>query len=190
MRHYLPVNVPEALIKRLLRVIDFAPTAENRRELIFSLVDDLQQKKIFLARLMQYFEDFLENVQLPENLLFMERFLPIYRKKGVDVLFRGAPHFIIASAPKNALSPVTDCAIALSYLELFAPTMGLGTVWSELARVMIEEVLPELKNDLQIPENYLLGGVIAFGYPAVTYVRTVQREESQVKIYNATGIPR
>ncbi len=187
VRSYLPDNVPRSLIKSLLQGIDYAPTAENRRELVFSLIADRERQRSFLARLMKTFAAFLETSQLPENLRFMGRFLELYRRQGVDILFRGAPHLIIASAPENALAPKTDCVIALSYFELLAPTLGLGSVWCELGRVMIEKILPELKKDLGIPPGYAVNGIIAFGYPAVAYCRTVQREKSQVVIYPAAA---
>lgn len=53
---------------------------------------------------------------------------------GRDNLFRGAPHLLIASSPKTAPSPEADCFIALTYFELLAASMGLGTVWSGLAK--------------------------------------------------------
>jgi nitroreductase len=39
---------------------------------------------------------------------------------------------VVASAPKEATNGMVDVTLALSYLDLLAPTMGLGTCWAGL----------------------------------------------------------
>ena len=99
---------------------------------------------------------------------------------GQDIIFRGAPQFIIASAPKTGSSPEADCHIALSYFELMAASMGLGTVWSGLAKWSLTMFTPESLYKLGIPESYTIGYMMAFGRPAVIYHRTVQRENCHI----------
>jgi len=71
-------------------------------------------------------------------------------------------------------SPMPDCLIALSYFELFAQANGVGTVWNGLAKWAINDLVPEARHLLGIPDDHLTGYVMAFGKPAVHYHRTVQ----------------
>ena len=67
-----------------------------------------------------------------------------------------------------------DCLIALSYFELFAQANGIGTVWNGLAKWAINDLVPATRHLLGIPDDHLIGYVMAFGKPAVQYYRTVQ----------------
>ena len=70
--------------------------------------------------------------------------------------------------------------IALSYFELFAQTLGVGTVWDGLAKWAINDLLPEFRTRLGIPDDHVIGYAMAFGKPAVQYARTVQYGPPQV----------
>ena len=78
------------------------------------------------------------------------------------------------SVPKHVPSPLPDCLIALSYFELFAQANGVGTVWDGLAKWAINDLLPETRQRLGIPDDHLIGYCMVFGKPAVRYSRTVQ----------------
>ena len=111
---------------------------------------------------------------LPEALAFYAEFVRLWEEQGVDVLFRGAPHLLVASVPQDAVCPMQDCMIALSYFELFAQANGVGTVWDGLAKIAINDLLPESRARLGIPDDHLIGYAMAFGKPAVQYARAVQ----------------
>jgi len=67
-----------------------------------------------------------------------------------------------------------DCLIALSYFELFAQSLNVGTVWNGLAKWAINDLVPETRQRLGIPDGHQIGYVMSFGKPAVQYSRTVQ----------------
>ena len=116
----------------------------------------------------------------PPGMEFYANFIKMWEEEQVDFLFRGAPHFLIASAPKNVATPVEDCLIALSYFELFAQTLGVGTVWDGLAKWTINDLLPEFRHRLGIPDDHVIGYAMAFGRPAVQYARTTQHGPAQI----------
>ena len=102
-------------------------------------------------------------------------------EKGTQILFRGAPHLLITSAPADAPCPVQDTHIALTTFQLLAHAHGIGTVWDGIC-MMALGVCPEVVGKLGIPENHTLGYAIAFGEPAVEYQRTVQRGPALVNV--------
>jgi nitroreductase len=107
-------------------------------------------------------------------------FVNSWKENRVDILFRGAPHLLIASAPTNCPTPEVDCVIALSYFELFAQSYGIGTVWDGLATSAFVDLVPQMRQRLGIPEDHQIGYVMAFGKPAVQYVRTVQHHTALI----------
>ena len=81
-----------------------------------------------------------------------------------------------AETCKNA-----DPIIALSYLELYAASLGLGTVWDGFA-VALAQHFPKIEAQFHIPKHCQLGFVMALGIPAVAYARTPQLKTDNVEI--------
>lgn len=180
VRRYKDENVEPQLIERLLQVAWQAPTGVNARGVLFTVVDDKANMAGLRKLVMDRLAELVQADQLPAHLQFYASFVKLWQEKGIDTLFRGAPHLVIASAPKNAPCPEQDCLIALSYLELFAKSLGLGTVWDGLAKIAITELMPELTARLAIPADHRLGYVMAFGKPAVHYPRTVPLRPAKI----------
>ncbi|BCS54598.1 nitroreductase family protein [Geobacter sp. SVR] len=174
VRLYLDENLEPALLQRLLEVAWHAPTGINSRQVRLTVVDDRDKLAAFREQIMAGLSRLVRDGELPEGLGFFADFVRLWEDKGVDTLFRGAPHFLVASAPQEVVSPLPDCLIALSYFELFAQANGVGTVWDGLAKIAIDTLLPETRQILGIPEDHLIGYAMAFGRPAVSYARTVQ----------------
>ena len=98
---------------------------------------------------------------------------------GNDIIFRNAPHMIVVSAPPSASCADQDAIIALSYLELYAQSMGVGTLWCGLAQACLK-AFPELCEFLEIPEGHRPIYVMLFGPTDLKYTRTVQPNEYQI----------
>ncbi len=185
VRHYQDENLDPALIKRLLDVAWQAPTGVNMRQVHFSVIDDKENLAVFRNEVYQGLEELVESGQLPEDKAFFEGFVRVWKEKKVDVLFRGAPHLVVASAPKGGPSPFPDCIIALSYFDLFAQTLGIGTVWNGLVKWAINDLVPVLRTRLNIPADHLVGYAMAFGKPAVRYPRTIEKGSAKVVRFHA-----
>jgi nitroreductase/NAD-dependent dihydropyrimidine dehydrogenase PreA subunit len=174
VRRYRDENLDPALLQHLLEVAWHAPTGVNARQVRFTVVDDREKLDRIRAEVMTGLARLVRANALPEGREFFADFVRVWEEKGQDILFRGAPHLLVASAPQTVACPLQDCMIALSYFELFAQANGVGTVWDGLAKWAISELVPETKKTLGIPEDHLLGYCMVFGWPAVQYARTVQ----------------
>ena len=174
VRRYREENLEPELLQRLLEVAWHAPTGGNTRQVRFTVVDDRKKLSALHTEIMDGLAQLVRANALPEPLAFFADFVRMWEEQGIDVLFRGAPHFLVASAPQSAVSPLPDCLIALSYFELFAQANGVGTVWDGLAKIAINDLLPQTRARLGIPEDHVVGYAMAFGKPAVQYARTVQ----------------
>lgn len=179
VRRYEDENLAPALLHRLLEVASHAPSGVNARKVHFTVVDDRE----VMARLRQEMKETLvhlkENGQLKGGDYFKE-YVQKWEQTGNDTILRGAPHLVVASAPRDCPTPEVDCLIALSYFEIFAQSLGVGTVWNGLFTWILKEILPEFREKLGIPEDHQIGYTIAFGKPAVKYQRTVQHPAASV----------
>ena len=173
VRSYQDENIEPTVMERLLQVAWQAPTGVNARGVLFTVVDDREVMNRLRGVVMDRLAELVRTDSLPEHLGFFAGFVKLWQKKGIDTLFRGAPHLIITSAPKACPCPEQDCIIALSYFELFAHSLGLGTVWDGLAKRVFVDLMPDLPAELGVPADHNLGYVMAFGKPAVEYHRTV-----------------
>jgi nitroreductase len=95
---------------------------------------------------------------------------------GIDRIFRGAPAVVVTHAPGTASLPKEDCVIALTYLDLAAFSLGLGTCW--LGYLMLAgKDHPPLKQALRLPPGHEIHGAMIIGHPRYGYHRLPPREE-------------
>jgi nitroreductase/NAD-dependent dihydropyrimidine dehydrogenase PreA subunit len=180
VRQYRDENLAPELIQRLLDVAWHAPTGHNARRVRFTVIDDKEVMAKFREGAMQGLMRVVRENRLPAGMNFVAELVRLWEEHRVDTVFRGAPHLIVASAPKFGATSEADCLIALSYFELFAQSLGVGTVWDGIAKLTFNELVPELRKTLGIPDRHLIGYAVAFGKPAVNYHRTVVQDRTSI----------
>ena len=180
VRRYATRPVASEQIDFLLDAVACAPTGINNRQVLFTVIDDPQIMENLRRLVYGTLDTIIREGRLPAGMEFFRAMVEDALNNGRDNIFRGAPHLLIVSAPENSPSPETDCHIALSYFELLAASMGLGTLWSGLAKWAMTMIAPELLARLAVPANHRVGYMMVFGHPAVTYHRTVQRTSEHV----------
>ena len=181
VRRYRDENLEPELLQRLLEVAWHAPTGLNSRQVCFTVVDDKEKMARLRSEVMDGLGRLVRSNALPEGLGFFAEFVRLWEEKGIDTLFRGAPHLLVASASPQAVSPLQDCLIALSYFELYAQANGVGTVWDGLAKWAINDLVPEARQRLGIPDDHQIGYAMAFGRPAIRYARTAQHGPALIR---------
>ncbi len=178
VRHYKDENVDPGVVKKLLAALANVPTGENRQELTFTVIDDKESMRSFREKALTALASALAAKKVPENARYLHEAAPAYFENGRDIIFRGAPHLLIASAPTEAPCSNEDVVLALAYFELLAQSGGLGTVWCGMLKMLLE-TLPEIKRLLGIPESHYYYAML-FGLPSIRYYRTVQRDDSAI----------
>jgi len=176
IRRYKQENVDPVLLQRILGTLANVPTGTNAQQLTFHLIDDLQVMERFRRATYEALAKVDWEGRLPERYTVLRTAHQLFAKNGTDLLFRGAPHLLLVSAPKSVASPQQDVALALATFELMAQSAGIGTLWCGFAHYAVEAA-PELKPLLGLQEGHPYYAM-PFGYPAVRYARTVQRDEA------------
>jgi len=180
VRNYKDENVDPVLLAHLLEVAWQAPTGKNDRQVQFTVVDDRKKMDALRSRVMRGIGSLAEKNALPEKLAFYANFARKWEEHGTDIVFRGAPHLLIATAPASCATPMADCLIALTTFDLFAQAHGLGTAWVGYANWAIDVLVPEVKQEMGIPADHVFGYCIIFGKPAVQYARTVLHKDALI----------
>ncbi len=176
VRRFKKEVVSEEVLQQLVDTAAYAPTGHNKNQVLITL--SYTQDELNKVRDLVYgaIKTAIKNDTLPESAKVYRNFLSLWENKGVDVLFRNAPHVIIASAPKSNGNGVADCVISLSYFELIANTLGIATLWDGLAKVVFDNIDPELQTRMGIPTDHTIGYMMVFGKPAIKFARSIQSE--------------
>ena len=180
VRRYKDENLDPALFQKLLDVAWHAPTGVNSRQVRFTVLDSKEKVAQLRDKVMAGLKKLIKEDALPKKMESYANFVRIWDDHNIDIIFRGAPHLVIASAPMTVPTPEPDCLIALAYFELFAQANGVGTVWNGLAKWAINDLLPETRHFLGIPDDHLFGYAMVFGYPDVHFTRTVQHSPALI----------
>ena len=93
-----------------------------------------------------------------------------------DRICRGAPHVLIAHAPKDERTALAACTIALTYLELATPAFGLGACWAGYFNAAAN-FWPPMAEALDLPEGHVSFGAMMVGQPQFQYPRVPLRNE-------------
>lgn len=179
-RHYKKENVSKENIEKLKNVLNYAPTGCNDRGLHFAIIDDIDIMNNFREKVNSKILNVINKKSIKP---VVEKFGGIAKMlvNGEDVLFRGAPHMIVVSVDKSSSCKNIDPIIALSYFELYANSLGLGTCWCGFVYWALT-FLPELQGQLKIPSTHKLAYVMLFGNPENKYKRCTQPNSYPITI--------
>lgn len=172
VRQFKQENLSKETLHKLKDMLAWVPTGCNVHKLHFSFVDDIE--------VMNDIRDYANNklIDIVSKPIVKGAFKKFERYKdalinGNDIIFRGAPHMLVVSNPIDAPCKDVDPMIALSYFELYAHSLGVGTVWCGLGYAIFR-FFPELCKQLEIPDGYKLSYVMLFGPCDIKFQRTTQ----------------
>ena len=177
VRRFTSAPVKKADLARLIDIGRYAPTASNGQEVQWLVIDDKDRLKAIASRTIEWMRGVIEKGG--EGVLpYMPRLVMAW-DKGFDSVLRDAPCLVVAMAPTESRNGMVDLTLALSYLELFAPQLGLGTCWAGLLQGALLSV-PGLKSELGIPSGFSHHYPMMIGYSKVRYYRLPERKAPQI----------
>ncbi len=163
---------------KLLEVACRAPSAKNAQPWHWLVVEDTAQVRRlagmvidWVRLIMKQRPDMAEQMKLPRVLKAWEN--------GDERICRGAPHVIVVHGDKDWPFGSEDGALALCHLDLYAPTMGLGTCWGGYLYTAANNY-PPLSEAMGIPSGHRAYGAMMVGYPKFKYPRIPLRNPPRV----------
>jgi len=150
-------------LTRLIEMARYAPSGYNSQcaeWLVITDSDELEKLKEKIADWMRWM---LTNMR--ERALSIHMDLALARwDEGTDVLLQNAPAVIVTHAHKDNIIAADTCKIALSHLELAAPSIGLGCCWAGYVE-KASTFFPPMLEALSLPEDHQCFGAMMLGYP-------------------------
>lgn len=179
IRSYKETPVPKEKLIELANIAHFAPTGSNLQGISYLIVDD---RNILDKAVKLTIEKLANDDSLNKR---FHHYIDSYYRKGTDTIFREAPCIILATADIDFPRGRENSIFSLAYLELYAPTLGLGSCWAgvfEKLALTDNSIIPELFN---IPKRKKITGAVMIGYPKYNYPRLIDRDPLEVTFYQS-----
>ena len=167
VRDYLPNEVPDDLVREMIRAGCHAPSAMNKQPWRFVVMKKLAEK----AREMWMERDL--SASNPE----ITKLANMVSRSGFNI-FYNAPLLIMVFSHPSAFSPQIDCALAAENMMIAARALGIGSCWIGLGSPLGQ--VASIMEDLGVPEECKLMACLIFGYPVKLLERTPKRVENVI----------
>jgi nitroreductase/NAD-dependent dihydropyrimidine dehydrogenase PreA subunit len=185
IRTFKAKPVERAKLEKLLEMACNAPSAKNNQPWHWTVVEHPDEVRRLAGLVIDYMRGFIAEKPKLAALLSYPRVVAAW-DMGLERICRGAPHVIVAHADKNWGFGAEDTALALGYLELYAPVLGLGSCWAGYFYSAVN-AHPPLFEALKLPAKHKACGAVMVGYPTFRYRRLAPRKPARVTWLSRPG---
>jgi nitroreductase/NAD-dependent dihydropyrimidine dehydrogenase PreA subunit len=171
-------KVERKKLEKLIGIGCYAPSARNRQPWHWLVVEDPAGVRRLAAMVIDWMRGLISSNPAAAEESGFVRLVEAW-DSGYDRICREAPHVVIAHAHKNWPFGLVDCTLALEYLDLYAPVLGLGTCWAGYLYTAINQYSP-LFEMLGLPPDHRVRGAMMIGYPKFRYQRLPLRKRPRI----------
>ncbi|WP_419786143.1 nitroreductase family protein [Pseudodesulfovibrio sp.] len=161
--------VPREQLERLVETARRAPTASNTQNVSWVMILDPARLDRIRELTLEWLAGNAKGAHHVEA-----------AKAGRDVVLRGGTVLAVAYGPTKYGWTDVDSAIALTYMEILASSMGLGACWGGLVTMAARSVA-ELSEVLGVPEGNRMAGALMLGQPRQHHFLIPPRNPAQVE---------
>ncbi|MCP3923524.1 MAG: ferridoxin [Desulfobacterales bacterium] len=174
-REFKEKEIPKDELVKLIENARYAPSGHNLQGAQWHVINGKDKVRKIAELMIEWAGWMVENK--PDFATMMGLDIGIKKwEAGEDMVLRDAPALIIAHAHKKDVMSQATCTIALTYLELAATTMGLGTCWAGFLQMAANSYEP-LQKALGLPDDHAFNGGMMVGYPKFKYRRVTERKQ-------------
>ena len=178
IRVFKEQTVDRTILEKLLEIACSAPSAKNQQPWHWTVVQEPAEVRRLAGMVIDWMRAVIQDDPEVAEARGFIRAVASW-DEGYERICRGAPHIIVAHANKNWGFGAEDCALALSLLDLFATSIGLGACWGGYFYKAINHH-PPLFDALDLPTDHLAFGAIMVGYPKFKYQLIPVRKRPRV----------
>ena len=178
IRTYKKKAVDRETITRLIDISRYAPSGHNSQPVQWHVIYDRDEVHKLAGLVVDWMRFLIKEQNELAMSFHMDRAVRGW-DAGLDPICRNAPHVIVTHAPKSDLAAPAACIIALSYLDLAAPSFGLGACWAGYFN-SAATTWPPLQEALGLPDGDTCFGSMMIGYPKYAYHRLPKRNEPPI----------
>ena len=179
VRAYKNRPVEREVLEKLIKVARYGPTASNSQLVNYIAIGSREGVKEVSDHVIKWMAKLvkLRHPAAKKGYDF-KRLIEAY-EAGLDVITRRAPALVITHAPKSHHFAEIDSAIALTSMDIAAPSHGLGTCWGGFVTAAARHHKPLVKH-VGIPKGHVFTGAMMLGYPKYEYHRLPKRNAPQI----------
>lgn len=170
--------MPRALIERALDSARFAPSGLNQQPVAWTVIEGRDRVHALGRAVRDFSADLLAKNHPVAQRLDFGRFIAEW-DNGQDTILRDAPVVVIAHTPAGDPMGPGSAGIAMTYFQLAATALGLGTCWAGYAQIALS-FSPAVAQLAGIPDGRQSQAVTMLGYAKYAYVAIPPREPLQV----------
>lgn len=177
-RVYREDPVPRELLEGIIKMARYAPSGHNTQPTSWLVVHDPAEVRRLAGLTVEFLRTVIRAQPEFAARLHMNNIVDAW-DEGRELVFRGAPHVILAHAAKDERTAPMGCVIAQAYVELAAAAMGLGVCWAGYFNAASLNY-PPLQEALGLPQGHQNFGALMIGYPKYKYHRIPLRNEPRI----------
>lgn len=118
-------------------------------------------------------------VQDGEKIQHLAKAISKVLDKGTEYNMYNPATIILASNEKDNSNGLADCACAMENMFLMAHAQGVGSCWiNQLKTICDNEEIREILREFGVPEEHIVWGIVALGYPACEPKEIVRNENA------------
>ncbi len=170
IRHFTRTHVSEETILNLIETASYAASGGNRQPVSWLVIHDFAKVRRIAELTIEWMKSLLDTDHPMSS--YFSRVVAGWNL-GRDTICLGAPHLIFTHIPDGNPAAFVDAAIAMTYIDITAPSMGIGTCWAGFI-MMAASSSESLREELALPEGHKVACAMMLGFPK----------------YKAYGIPR
>ncbi|MDR3088946.1 MAG: nitroreductase family protein [Desulfobulbaceae bacterium] len=179
VRFYKQEGASREQLMRLLDMGRYAQTGVNSQGISYLALDGRDKLEALNAL---FCETALNLMPEHPEIARLAEVIELQKERKEERIFRGAPQLIIALADKDHPRPRENAQFSLTFIALFAPTLGLGTCWAGYfeALAIHDRFAAPFWKFLDLADNMRIRGALMVGIPDVEFRRLVAREPLRV----------
>ncbi len=177
-RTYKEKAVEKEKTTQLIEIASHAPSGHNLQPVNWHVIQDTAELKTLNGMVVDWMRDMLKVSPELAKMMHLDIVIAGW-ESGLDTICRGAPHVVIVHGHKKDPTSQTACVIAMTYLELAAPSFGLGGCWAGFFNVAAN-LWPPMIQALDLPKGHQIHGTMMVGYPTFKYFRMPPRNKARI----------
>jgi len=172
VRHFSSNLVDKELITEIIDVARYAASGGNQQPVKWIVISGYSEVKKIAGLTVDWFRS-IKNTSHPLG-PYASGIISMW-DNGIDLICHNAPHLLFAHIPKTdqQMDDPTEAIIAMTHIDIVAPSFGIGTCWAGFVQMAIDAYDP-LKVALEIPEGRIIKSAMMFGYSQFE-VRSIPR---------------
>ena len=178
IRAYKDKPLDRKIIEQLLDTCRYAPSGSNSQPVHWIVASGHERLNSLAQMVIDWMQQAVEAKSPIAERMHLDVVVESW-KRGEDRIFRGGPAVLMTYAPEIGSLPSENCVIAMTFLDLAAASLGLGTCWVGYLMLAASEHSPIIEA-LGIPQDHCFCGAMIVGYPKYTYQRIPQRNQLNV----------